>query len=461
LAGLSLPHLLAAKGLSAEAGAKLVKDRSVVLLWLGGGPSQIETFDPKMTAPSNIRSVTGEVKTALSGVTFGGTFPLLAARAKNLSIIRNLGHKSSDHNSSMRIMSCGLPVDAEESGLVTQGSQPGKLPMMWEMVSRIRGSTHPTSGLPTGLLIGPKAAAGDKGKGLRNSDDDGHPGDGALGDAYKAFNPAGRGELLQNMRLSLPAARLDDRRALLAGLDSLRRDIDARGEMDSIDVFDRQAVDVVLGGAAKAFDLSQEDPRTLAEYDTSDCKLPSILGERQLRDSNPAFLGRQMLMARRLVEAGAGFVKVLSYGWDNHADDRVPAKYNNLANVYPALGGAVDKAASAFIDDCERRGLGDKVLLVITGEMGRTPVLGKHGGRDHWGSITPVAIYGGGLTTGQVIGQSDRRAAFSIGHAYSPQHLLATIMHTLFDLAELRIADGLPADVVRRIIEQPPIAELV
>jgi hypothetical protein len=461
MAGLALPELLRARALGAQVDTELLKDRAVVLLWLGGGPSQIETFDPKMTAPANIRSVTGEVKTAIPGVTFGGTFPLLAARAKRISIIRNLGHRSSDHNSSMRIMSCGLPVDAEDSGLVTQGSRPGKFPMMWETVSRIRGSTHARTGVPTGILIGPKAAAGDKGKGLRNSDDDGHPGDGALGDAYKAFNPAGRGELLTNMQLSLPAQRLNDRRGLLGRLDTLRRDLDARGTMDSLDTYGQQAVDVVLGGAAKAFDLAHEDPATLAAYDTGEFQLPANLPEQQRRGNAVAYLGKQLLMARRLVEAGAGFVKVLSGNWDNHGNSQPGAMHDNIANMYPVIGNAVDKAASAFIDDCERRGLGDKVLFIMTGEIGRTPVLGPHAGRDHWGSIVPVAIYGGGLQTGQVIGQSDRRAAFPAGHAYTPPELMATIMHCLFDLGQLRITPSLPSDLVRRVTEVSPIAELV
>jgi uncharacterized protein (DUF1501 family) len=460
MAGLALPQLLAARAQAGSAGHKLFKDRSVVLLWLGGGPSQIETFDPKMTAPSNIRSVTGEVKTSLPGITFGGTFPLLAERAKKLAIIRNLGHKSSDHNAAHKIMTCGLPVDAEDSGLTREGA-PAKFPTWWEAVSRIRGTTHPKTGLPTGILLGPKAAAGDKGKGLRTSDDDGHPGTGAYGPAYMAFNPAGRSELLANMKLSLPVERLDDRRALLAGLDKLRRDVDSRGTMDAIDLYGQQALDVVLGGAAKAFDFAQEDPATLAAYDTGEFELPANLPEQQRRGNAIAYLGKQMLMARRLVEAGAGFVKVLSYNWDNHGNNQPGAMNDNVANMYPVIGNAVDRVASAFIDDCERRGLADKVLLIITGEIGRTPGLGPHAGRDHWGSIVPVALYGGGLTMGQVIGQSDRHAAYPAGSAYTPQNLFTTIMHTLFDLGELRIVPGMPTDLVQRIGGASPIAELV
>jgi hypothetical protein len=452
LAGLTLPQLLMAKRARGASGNRLSKDRAVVLLYLGGGPSQFETFDPKMTAPSNIRSVTGEVQTALPGVTFGGSFPMLGARAKKLSILRSLGHRSSDHGASMRIMNCGLAPDAEETGAAVEKNA-GKYPMMWEIVSRVRGITNSQTGLPTSLLIVPKAAApGDKGKGLRAGDDDGHPGSGAFGPAYKAFNPAGRSDLLNNMQLSLPVERIDDRRALLRGLDRLRRDVDASGHMDAIDTYGQQAVDLLLGGAAKAFHLDDEDPATLAAYDTSEFVLPSNLPANERRDGNPAFLGRQMLMARRLVESGAGFVKVLSYAWDMH-------KF--LPEKFPAIGGAVDKAASAFIDDCERRGLGDKVLLVIMGEMGRTPGLDKTGGRDHWGNITPVALYGGGLKTGQVIGQSDNRGAFPVGTGYTPPQLMTTVMHTLFDLAELRIVPGLPTDVVSRIVGSQPIPELV
>ena len=110
-----------------------------------------------------------------------------------------------------------------------------------------------------------------------------------------------------------------------------------------------------------------------------------------------------------------------------------------VPNMMPTLGGAVDKAAAAFIEDCERRGLADRVLLLITGEFGRTPGLDKNGGRDHWCKLTPLVFYGGGLKTGQVIGRSDRRAHGPAGDAYTPQHMLATIMHTLFDLGELRV----------------------
>jgi uncharacterized protein (DUF1501 family) len=261
------------------------------------------------------------------------------------------------------------------------------------------------------------------------------------------------------MRLALPVERLDDRRALLRGLDRLRRDVDTHAAMEAIDYFSQQAVDVLLGGAAKAFDLSQEDPATLDAYDTREFSLPSNVDPRRRKESTLPFLGRQMLLARRLVEAGAGFVKVNCGGWDHHGSNNdIP---NNVANMFPVQGTAVDKVASAFIDDCQRRGLEDKVLLVICGEMGRTPRLGKDAGRDHWGHITTVALYGGGLKTGQVVGQSDRLAAYPAGSAYTPQHLLATIMHTLFDLGELRVTPGLPTDLVQRIVGVPPIPELV
>lgn len=452
MSGLSLPSLLSAK--AAAAGSKLLKDRSVVLLWLGGGPSQIETFDPKMTAPREIRSVTGEVQTAIPGLTFGGTFPGLAKRAKQMAVIRNLGHEASDHPESVRIMSCGMPADA----VAEVRAFPNKFPTMWEATGRIRGANHPETGLPTSVMVGPTAVAGNKK--LRTDDNNEHTGTGALGSAYKAFNPAGQSELLTNMRLSLPPKRLDDRLALVRQLDTLKRRMGDK-RMDAVDTFHQQAADVLLGGVADAFDLSKEDPRTVAAYDTGEYVLPANLPELQRRTSQPTFLGKQMLMARRMVEAGAGFVKVLSYGWDNHGDDRPEGMHNNIANVYPSIGNAVDRAVSAFLDDCEQRGLSDKVLLVITGEMGRTPGLGKHAGRDHWGSITPVALAGGGLKMGQVIGQSDSRAGKPAGHAYSPQNLLATIMHTLFDLGELRVVPGLPTELVQRISGVPPIEELV
>jgi hypothetical protein len=326
---------------------------------------------------------------------------------------------------------------------------------MPEMLARIRGTSHPRTSMPTSVVVGPTAISSDKG--FRKDHDEEGRGTGALGQAYMSLNPAGKSALIKDMQLQLPRDRFDDRRALLAQFDGLRRELDASGVMEGMDRFQAQAADVLLGGIASAFDWTKEDPATIAAYDTSEyTKLPPKLFKRE--SALPTQLGKQMLLARRLVEAGAGFVTVRCYGWDMHGN---PETAPTVPNLMPTLGGAVDKAAAAFIEDCERRGLADRVLLLITGEFGRTPRLDKNGGRDHWCKLTPLVFSGGGLKTGQVVGRSDRLAHGPAGDAYTPQHVLATVMHTLFDLGELRIAGGLPDEVVRRITDVPPIRELV
>ena len=126
-----------------------------------------------------------------------------------------------------------------------------------------------------------------------------------------------------------------------------------------------------------------------------------------------------------------------------------------------ALMPAVDKAVSAFIDDVDQRGLSDRILLVITGEFGRTPRINKNGGRDHWGNLCTLAFVGGGLPMGQVIGRSDRIAGEPDSDPISSANVLATMMHSLFDIAELRVQAGTPKDVERVITENEPIRELV
>jgi hypothetical protein len=446
MSGLALPQLLAA-----QESAGLIKGRSVVFLFLNGGPPHIETFDPKMTAPPEVRSVTGEVKTTLPGVTFGGTFVRMAKLAHKLAVVRNLTHSAPDHNDAKRVMMSGV----EPALYARPREEQNRDVLMAEITAKLCGATDPRTGLPTTLVVGPTAISQDKG--LRKDHDEELRGSGQFGPAYLAFNPAGSGGLLQDMQLRLPRGRFEDRRELLRQLDGLKGSLD--GGMGAQDKYLQQAADLLLGGMSGVFDLTKESSRTLEAYDTGMFILPPQVGERGRRSTTPVHLGKQMLLARRLCEAGARFVTVNSVGWDLHGDKTNP--YLNLINMMPALGGAVDKAVAAFIEDCEQRGLSDKILLVVTGEFGRTPRLGPQGGRDHWSRLTPAVLYGGGLKTGQVIGQSDRHAGEPAGEAVTPQQLMATIMHSMFDLGELRVNRSLPPEVVRRITEVSPIRELV
>jgi hypothetical protein len=443
LFGLSLPRLLEASASAAPAVKDYVTGRAVVLLFLGGGPSHVELFDPKMTAPSEIHSVTGEVKTVLPGITFGGTFPQLAALADKFSIVRSYGSKNAGHEY-YPVTTAGNPLKAAFGALYT----------------RIAGTMNPRTGAPLHTVVLPEAVAPPKypiGQDFETAQLPGLTQPGALGPNYEAFNPSGGGQLRKDMELSIPAARFNDRRFLLSSLNGVRRRAETGGQLDALDRLQQQAFDVITRGAAAAFDLSKEDPRTVARYDTSHCFNPEEVQTWGDMRRSTNLLGRQMLLARRLVEAGCGFVSVSDCGWDMHSNGNSP---KNLAGMR-WLGPQLDHALAAFIQDCEARGLADKLLLVVTGEMGRTPRLNRDGGRDHYGELTPLLLYGGGLKMGHVVGNSTADAARPASEPYAPIHLLATIMHTLFDLGRLRLDTGLSRDVSSVAQSGQPITPLL
>jgi len=281
---------------------------------------------------------------------------------------------------------------------------------------------------------------------------------GSLPKAYKPFDPSSGGDIVNNMKLRIPEQRLGDRRALLQRLDSYKRQIDQADVLGGADHFQQQAFDVILGGISDAFDLSKEDPRLLERYDTSQFDIPPALYKKKNKNllrQSPIALGKQLLMARRLIEADCRFVTVTSAGWDMHGNAF------GIDDGMPLLGPAVDKAASAFLEDLEERGLSEKVLFVITGEFGRTPRINKKGGRDHWGNLCTLAFVGGGLRMGQVVGRSDRTASVPASEPTSSGQVLATIMHTLCDFGEIRILPGVSDELKRIITGNQPIRELV
>lgn len=441
LGGWSLAHLTRWAEAAREARLPLVRDKSVIFLFLHGGPSQFETFDPKMDAPPGIRSATGEVATTLAGITFGGTFPRLAQLAQHLTIVRSF--QTGDGNHDIK------PV----VGKATLGANLGSL------FARIAGTNDPRSGMPRNVALFPRAV--DPSTGPPVDQFGRFDATGPLGAAYAPLVPGGGGGLQRDLELTLDPARLEDRRHLLAALDRIRRDLDARGELAGLDRFRQQALAAVLGGTARAFDLSQEDPATVERYDTAPLVRPEQIS-RQWNNypryvDNARTLGRLLLLARRLCEAGCGFVTVTTnFVWDMHADQ-------NNAGVDEGMqymGWPLDHALSAFIEDCRARGLDQKILLVATGEMGRTPRINHRGGRDHWGNLTPLLLFGGGLPMGQVIGQSTRDGGEPQTEPYRNEHLLATIMHTLLDIGQVRLLPGLPQDVLRAVTTPAPIAGL-
>jgi hypothetical protein len=431
IGALSLPGLTLANQLAVAAGAArdVARDRSVILLFLQGGPSQIETFDPKMTAPSGICSATGEVATRIPGVTFGGSFPRLAGLADHVSVVRSF--RTGDGNHDIK------PV----VGRATAGANLGSF------YSRVVGVNHPGNGIPTNVALFPRAVdpstrPAEEGFGKFDAT-------GTLGRGYAPFVPGAGGSLQQDMQLTLPRNRLDDRRALLIELDRVKRRLDG-GDANALDRYHEQAYNILVGGVAAAFDLSHEDPAVVARYDTAPLVSPDAISKKwnnhPLYADNAKTLGKLLLLARRLCEAGCGFVTVTTnFVWDMHAD------INNagVAEGMEYCGRPLDHALSAFVEDVAARGLSDKILLVAVGEMGRSPRINNQGGRDHWGNLAPLLFAGGGLHMGQVVGQSTRDAGEPLSRPYQIEHLVATVLDRLFDVPQLRLVPGLPNEIIQ------------
>ena len=432
LGGLSLPWLLRARAAAAEADPAFVRDRAVVMVFLAGGASHIETFNPNMDAPDPYRSVTGEVKTTVPGVTFGGTFPQLAGLMRHAAIVRSFRHPIGNHEQAISHVLTG-GTDPTGQAQVGQG--------IGAMYARCRGPNHPATGLPTNVLLTDPHKDPQYSREMNRVVVGSRAG--PLGAAYEPFVPAGKGPALENMQLRVPADRLEDRRELLRQLDALKRGLDDR--VSGFDRFERQAVELITNGAGKAFDLSHEPQAVRDRYDTSSFQCGKKVFE-------PNRLGTQFLMARRLIEAGCGFITVQSAGWDMHADGNNPAMKEGMEMLGPPL----DKALSAFVADLAERGLLGKTLVVVTGDFGRTPKVNARGGRDHWANLCTLALFGG-VRGGQVVGRSARNNDVPASEPYSTGNLLSTVFHHLFDVGTLRVARGLPTGIVNLVTTTRPI----
>lgn len=454
LGSLTLPTWLAARA-AASGRESFIRDKSVVLLYLSGGASHIETFHTNMDAPSPYHSLTGEVSTTVPGLTFGGTFPRLARHAHRMAIVRSFRHPIGGHEQAhVHVLSGGT----DPRGNTRQGFSIGSA------ATRIRGANDPRTGMPNYVLLTHPELDGQYRKELNRVRRGSWPGE--QGPAFAPFEHDGdandskakkgqkkrgssRGGLIEDLDLHIPESRLHDRRSLLEGFDRLRREVESSERVRASSQYQQLAFDLILGKGREAFDVSKEDPKLLERYDTSGTRI----GHKKFR---PSTLGKQMLVARRLVEAGCGFVTVHSAGWDMHADGNNPGMVQGM-NM---LGTTMDQAVAAFLEDLDDRGLSENVLLVITGDFGRTPKINKLGGRDHWANLGTLAFAGGGLPGGAIIGRSDRQNARPDSPPVTPRDMMGTIFHTLFDVGVMRVTRGVPRELLALVEEATPIPGL-
>ena len=396
--GLSLPQLLASE---ARAGAAAKTQNNVIILWMRGGPSQHETWDPKMDAPAEFRGAFGATSTKVPGIQIVDLLPKCAAVQDKWSIVRSLHHTDAGHSAGDQILFTGHP--------------PGKSPDVnihpscGSIVSEQLG--HLTPELPPYVAI-PKQVPGT---------------DSAyLGVSHKPFetivDPANDGPFnLQNFSLveGISESRFSTRRNLLAGFDQFRASLDSSGQMQSIGKFHEKAYDILSSDKARAaFDLDAE-PRDLRErygfiprYDPQDPR----------RCSANAFCQR-VLLGRRLVEAGVRLVTVDCRWWDTHVQG-VDSMKNGFLPRW-------DQCYSALIEDLDQRGLLDTTMVIAWGEFGRTPRVNKENGRDHYPNVFSAALAGGPIKGGRVVGSSDSKGAFPLDNPKSPQDVLATMYQHL------------------------------
>jgi hypothetical protein len=387
LGGVTLPDFFRRRA-SAVTPQTSPADTAVIQLFLGGGPSQIDTFDLKPDAPADIRGEFREIATSVPGIRICEHLPRLAAVMDKFSVVRSVTHDSSSHLPSSHLMQTGY-IDANAiSGRNVN-------PSTGSIVARVRGPI--SAGLPTYVSV-PKPQA------FANA--------GYLGAACNPFTTdvEPNAEDFEVRDLRIPAGvtpiRLAHRRGLLQDLDNMRRDLDVSGQIAGMDAFYQQAIDLITStNAIRAFDIERE---------------PVQVRERYGRSS----MGQNLLLARRLVESGVSYVSCLSGGgWDTHV--------NNFGEQKNVLLPRLDQALSALISDLHERGLDKRVLVNVMGEFGRTPKINQDAGRDHWPGAFCVLMSGGGLRMGQMIGATDRHGAYPTSKPYSPGDVLATIYRVL------------------------------
>lgn len=400
LAGLSLADLLRleASAATGDSSGPSSRTKSVIILWMRGGPSQLETWDPKPDAPVEIRGEFGTIGTNVPGIRLSEYLPRSAQIMDKWSIVRSMHFRAADgrtdHSSGDQVCFTGYPA----------GPVPDQniFPSLGSIAKRQLQQLNPQ--LPAYVMIPRNVPGTDCGY---------------LGPAWAPFetqaDPANSGAFrVPNLAPEIPRERIDARRSLLSDLDRLGRRAEG-GSMRAIDEFHQQAAEMITGTAAQAaFNLDSEPESIRQRYGFYE-----PYRSRVRAGGDAPNWPQRMLLARRLVEAGVRLVTVDCRWWDTHEDNFWSLKNGFLPRW--------DQAYSALIEDLDQRGLLESTLVVAWGEMGRTPKVNAAAGRDHWPQVFSAAVAGGGVRGGRVVGASDKHAAYPKDNPKIVQDMLATI----------------------------------
>ena len=424
IAGLTLPNLL-----RSEAAAGIKKsNKSVIMIYLVGGPPHQDMFDLKPNAPSEVAGPWQPIATNVPGVEICEAFPKLAGMMDKFVPIRSIVGSQAGHDA-VQVFNGHDPKKPKPSS---------GWPQFGSAVAKVQGATGAASP-PFVSLCYPCT------HGPYNE-----PGPGFLGTSYAPFRPMGptRDDMVLN---GVTLDRLGDRKQLLQSVDRLKREVDNTTTLEGIDTFTNQAIDLLTSSKlAEALDLSKEDPKIVERYGTGD---PT-----KFIDGNGApRVPQSMLVARRLIEAGARVVTLNYSKWDWHG-----GSYNTIFNREAEDFPVFDQCVSALVEDLHQRGLDKDCSVIIWGEFGRTPKISAQVGRDHWPRVNCALMAGGGMKTGQVIGATDRLAGEAVDRPVTFPEIYATLYHNLgIDANHTAIRDlsGRPQYLLEG--QAQPLAELV
>jgi len=390
--GLSLADILARQVRAAEAGEAPRSDVSLIILFLKGGLSTIDTWDLKPQAPAEFRGPFEPIDTNVAGIRIGEHLPLCAGQMDKFSLVRSFGHRNSDHGPADHYMLTGYhPLAGFNPNLSPNNQRPAHGSIVARKLGP-RGSVPPYVCLPR-----MHASAGPAYLGA------------AVAPLVVDADPNAPNFSVPDLMppLAIRSDRLSSRKGLRDQIDRFKKtgEIAANKKAQALSTFQQQAFDLMTSPAARAaFDIHEERESLREAYG---------------RNS----LGQSCLMARRLVEAGVRCVTIDHTNWDTHD--------NNFNVLKKDLLPLLDRGFSTLLADLSDRGLLGKTLVVVTGEFGRTPRINQNSGRDHWGPSFSVALAGGGIEGGQVVGASDARAERPDGNSYGPEDLAATIYRLL------------------------------